>query len=135
MGIAPPGAESTYGKRLRQYERRERIILWVGAGLVGLIALVTSDHLSAGAPRWLTAAVATLVIVGAALLATARIRFEWAATLLKRAIEDGEASQNQTLTGKQARWPEVAELAYLGGVLVVPTAGALYLAALWCAAT
>jgi hypothetical protein len=31
------------GARLRLYERRSRTTIWIGAGLAGLIVLITSD--------------------------------------------------------------------------------------------
>jgi hypothetical protein len=80
------------------------MILWVGAGLVGLIGLVTSD-LSDGAPKKLSAVVVTLIIVGGGALAFARIKFEWAATQLDRAIQDG-ADASHDLPPAYRRWPE-----------------------------
>lgn len=133
MGITPPGAESTYGKRLRQYQRRERTILWVAAGLAALIGLVTSD-LTKGAPRALTAAAASLIMLGGAALALARIRFEWAGTQLDRTIQDAEAAVGDQLPADRAKWPKLAEVSYLAGIALVPSAALVYASAIWYAA-
>jgi hypothetical protein len=50
VGLVPRDMGTTYRTRLRVYERRERMILWVGAGFLGLIGLLTTD-LSDGAPE------------------------------------------------------------------------------------
>jgi hypothetical protein len=133
MGIAPPNVEGTYGKRLRQYQRRGSMILWVGAGLTGLVVLVTSD-LGDNAPDWLNATDATLIILGGAALATARIKFEWAATELERAIADGKRRDTR-LSGGFKVWPRVAEVAWLTGLVSVPLAALTYLAAIWWSAS
>lgn len=133
MGIAPAGIEKSYKGRLRQYQRRERMILWVGAGLAGLIGLLTSD-LSADAPKELNAIVATLIILGVGALATARVRFEWFGTQLERAIEDG-TNPDDGLPTELRPWPDVAEVAWVTGLLSVPAAGLVYLAAVWYAST
>ena len=129
MNVAPPDIGQTYAKRLQQYERRESMILWVGAGLAGLIGLVTSN-LSGGAPKAFGAAVVTLIILGGGALATARIRFEWAATQLDRAIQDG-ADAHQQLPPEYQAWPNTAEVAWLIGLLCVPLAVLVYATAVW----
>jgi hypothetical protein len=131
VGVAPANIGSTYQERLRQYERRERMILWVGAGLVGLIGLVTTN-LSAGAPKALSAATVSLIILGGGALATARIRFEWQATLLRRAIEDGTDPGKRLMCTLQP-WPNFAEIAWMIGLVCVPVAGLVYAAAVWWA--
>jgi hypothetical protein len=107
------------------------MILWVGAGLAGLIGLVTTN-LSAGAPKALSAATVSLIILGGAALATARIRFEWQATLLRRAIEDG-TDPGKTLSCTLQPWPNFGEFAWLIGLVCVPVAGLVYAAAVWWA--
>lgn len=129
MGIAPHGIERTYRKRLRQYQRRGSMILWVGAGLVGLIGLVTSN-LTAGAPKALSAAVASLIILGGGALATARIKFEWAATQLERAIQDG-VDPDHELPKEHEPWPNTGEVAWLTGLMCVPAGALIYAVAVW----
>ncbi len=131
MPIAPADAASTYAKRLRQYQRRLSTILWVLAGLAALIGLL-STSLADGAPRAILGAVASLIVVGGGSLATARIQFDWAATELSRAIEDGAAA-NAPLPAALADWPKLGEVAWLGGLLCVPAAAIAYLVAMWLA--
>jgi hypothetical protein len=129
MGITPPDPGSTYRTRLRVYQRRGSMILWVGAGLVGLIGLVTSN-LSTGAPKVLSAVAVTLIILGGAALAYARISFEWAGTQLSRAIDDG-TDQDAKLDDKYVPWPVGAELAWYVGLLLAPAAALIYASAVW----
>jgi hypothetical protein len=131
--IAPENAELTYAKRLRQYQWRLTMILWVGAGLVALIGLLASN-VADGAPRALVGVAATLIILGGGALATARIQFDWAATVLSRAIEDGTAGQTE-LSGVEKPWPDAGELAWLAGLLCVPAAAIVYLVAVWWASS
>jgi hypothetical protein len=133
MPIAPPGIEGTFGKRLRQYQWRLSMILWVGAGLAALIGLLASG-LADGAPKWLVAAAATLIILGGGALAIARIKFDWAATQLSRAIDDGTPTGTQ-LPAEFMGWPAVGEVAWLTGLLCVPVAALVYGAAVWWAAS
>lgn len=131
MRIAPAGIGHTHGTRLRQYQRRGSMVLWVGAGLAGLIGLVTSD-LSKGAPKALSALVVSLIILGGGALATARIKFEWAATQLDRAIQDG-ADASEDLPAEYQPWPDSGEVAWLIGLICVPVAGLAYTVAVWLA--
>jgi hypothetical protein len=91
-----PGNEDTVRDRLREYKRREGMIVWVGAGLAGLIALIalgvgdTSDEI----PALFRAIAATAVVVSGAALSYARVNFEWYATVIKRKIEDNELQAN-----------------------------------------
>jgi hypothetical protein len=120
------------------------MVTWVGAGLAGLIGLLTSD-LTDGAPAWLEGVVATLIVVGIGVLAWARIKFEWCATQLGRALEDGEraapehtriadaANPDDVLPESLRPWPRFAEVCWILGLLCVPAAGIVYLVAVWLA--
>jgi hypothetical protein len=129
--IAPKNAEQTYAKRLRQYQWRLSMILWVGAGLIALIGLLASN-VADGAPKALVAIAATLIILGGGALATARIQFDWAATVLSRAIDDGTAGTT-ILSGTEEPWPDVGEVAWMAGLVCVPVAAIVYLVAVWWA--
>jgi len=133
QAIAPRNVEGTFGKRLRQYQWRLSMILWVGAGLAALIGLLASG-LADGAPKSLVAAAATLIILGGGALATARVKFDWAATQLSRALDDGTNTGAQLPAAHEA-WPAVGEVAWLTGLLCVPIAALVYCAAVWCAAS
>jgi hypothetical protein len=108
------------------------MILWVGAGLVALIGLETAS-LTGGSPRWLTALVVTLIVVSGGALAWGRIKFEWAATKLDRAVDDQTVEATDQLRAEDAEWPAVGEVAWLVGLLCVPVAGVLYLISVWWA--
>jgi hypothetical protein len=119
------------------------VILWVGAGLVGMIGLVTSD-LADGAPRAFVPAVGSLIIAGAGSFALARIRFEWAATTLEREIHDADAARDpEDTTSKKAdqnlrcdldEWPKGGEFFYRAEIYLVAVAAIVYLVAVWWAA-
>jgi hypothetical protein len=119
------------------------MVTWVGAGLAALIVLVTSG-LATGAPNALTAAATTLILFSAANLALARVQFEWAATVLDRAIQEGAqlraagehppacaAHPDDTLPSALAGWPKLGEVCWMAGLCIVPAAAAVYLTAVW----
>ena len=118
----------SYKSRLRQYERREHMVIWVGAGLAGLVALATGDAFDSAAPALLKAIEVTLVIIGGAFLALARVKFEWAATLIKRKIEDGEVQGTDTLTEE---WPRDAEDCWNASLSCVILAGITMAVCFW----
>jgi hypothetical protein len=95
----------THNIRLAKYKRRAHMIVWVGAGLAGLLALCTGDAFD-NAPAWLKAVEVTLIILSGSFLALARVKFEWAATLIERSIESDENVKN---TPYQEEWPQDAE--------------------------
>jgi hypothetical protein len=107
------------------------MVLWVGAGLAGLIGLLTIDRLTADAPKALSAVTGTLIVIGLGLLAVARIKFEWAATQLDRAIQDGEVTADAPLPPELSAWPKGGEIAWLSGLVCVPVAALVWLAAVW----
>jgi hypothetical protein len=142
MPLQPARVDDTYGGRLRQYKVRLRTTLWAGAGLLGLIPLVTS-HLADEAPAVLVAVAATVVVFGGGALAFARVGFEWEATLLERAIEDADDSDAKraerlpdrfTWLDRSTAWPWLAELCYWLELLAVASAAVIYLVAVWWAA-
>lgn len=98
MSQRPRGQDNaeTVRSRLRQYERRERMILWVGAGLVGLIALIPDGVCDPSniATALLRAMAVTAIVVAGGSLAYARVNFEWQATLIERRIARSMAATN-----------------------------------------
>jgi hypothetical protein len=143
VGIAPKNVARTYGLRLAQYKRRELMVTWVGAGLAALIVLVTSN-LATGAPAVLTAAAATVILFSAGSLAVARVQFEWAATVLERAVQEGTqpraagehapacaAHPDDPLPSSLAGWPRLGEVCWMTGLLLVPAAASVYITAVW----
>ena len=126
----------TVRTRIRQYERRERMILWVGAGLVGLIALVAGGvgGSSEVVPAGLRALVITAIVVAGGSLAYARVNFEWQATLLKRKIEDGEAQATDELSKLPRElqdWPNYPERAWSAALLAIIISSTFFLVNVW----
>lgn len=129
--LDPPEPGNSYKARLRGYQRRGAMILWVGAGLGGLIVLVTSS-LDSGAPKIFGGLIATFVIVSGACLAEARVAFEWASTKLERKLaDDPNILPASALLGNDTRWPRLAEGCWYVGLLTLAVAAGLYLAACW----
>ncbi|HEX2104961.1 MAG TPA: hypothetical protein VHF51_14995 [Solirubrobacteraceae bacterium] len=134
MPLTPPDAAGTYRERLRQYERRETMVRWVGAGLGGLIALAVGgldDDLIGDAPEWLAALITTSIVLAGGALARARIKFEWAATQLRRDVEDGVAAPAANLAADRHDWPDDGELAWLVGLVAAFLSGVAYVIAIW----
>lgn len=103
---------TTHRGRKKQYELRVNRILWVGAGLAGLVAMATGDAFDSAAPPWLKATEITLIIVCAAFLAQARVKFEWEVTKIERSLEDAKvaaADADPPLSTKMMAWPGDAE--------------------------
>jgi hypothetical protein len=108
------------------------MILWVGAGLGGLVLLVTSD-LDAGAPKVFNGLIATSVVISGACLAKARVGFEWASTELERKMSDEHIDPEASLADDLKKWPKLAEGCWYGGILADIAAAIIYLVALWWA--
>jgi hypothetical protein len=134
MGLTPHNLESTTKGRIRQYERRGSMILWVGAGLAGLIVLVTSS-LASGAPGAFDGAVATLVVVSGGALAWARVNFEWAATTVQRKLDDGDLDLGSELPQELRSWPRFAEFCWKLGRYALAGAAVTFVVAVWYAAS
>jgi hypothetical protein len=141
QGAREQGSEETetVRSRIRQYERRERMILWVGAGLVGLIALVAGGvgGSSESVPAGLRALVITAIVVAGGSLAYARVNFEWQATLIKRKIEDGEVQATDELSKLPRElqgWPNYPERAWSAALLAIIISGTIFLVNVWWAA-
>jgi hypothetical protein len=136
-GSSPLSSPSdTYEVRLRQYKRRERMILWVGAGLLGLIALAAGDMASAAlgdAPDWLVALMLTCLVLTGAFLALARVDFEWQATGIERDLQDGTVGKDDPLPASVQAWPRNAERWWNIGFGLIILAGLLFVTATWWA--
>lgn len=132
-GIRDAGRQ-TYRMRLRQYERRERTTTWVGAGLFGLIALSAGNLAGSSfldVPKVIKALLSTLIILAGALLAQARIGFEWESTKIKRGEEDKPGHLNTSLSDDDKKWPAFYEFSFNVGILLVALAGICALVAAW----
>ena len=138
MSQRPRGQDNaeTVRSRLRQYERGERMILWVGAGLVGLIALIADGVCDPSdiATALLRVMAVTAIVVAGCSLAYARVNVEWQATLIERKIEDREVDGSDEL-GKLSEemrgWPNAAELAWAIGLKASILAAFTFLGCVW----
>jgi hypothetical protein len=136
QGAGQQDSTETVRGRLRQYERRESMILWVGAGLAGLIALVAVDvgSMSDEVPALLQAILVTALVFAGAFLAYARVNFEWQATLIKRKIEDGEIEGTDALSRlpeEMQNWPTWPERAWGGALLAILVSSGAFLVGVW----
>jgi len=120
----------TYQSRLRQYQRREHMTIWVGAGLAGLIAITTGDAFNE-APAWLKALEVTFILTSGLLLASARVKFEWEATLIERKIKDGVVGETDFLPQEMKEWPQEAEECWLASLSFLSWAGVTMLGCFW----
>lgn len=122
----------TYKTRIRQYERRERLTTWFGAGYLAVTALMTTKVFEqANPPAPLTAILITLIVFGGGSLGFARVGFEWAATLLRRQIEDATVQENDTLLPADNEWPNRAEQLWVVSILSMAAAGLVALLCAW----
>src|SRR5687768_10993381 len=91
MGLlTPKGFAPEIGRRQDQYQRREHLTTWTGAGLLGLIAFSAGDvakDILDDAPTLLTAILVTCLTLGGAALALARVGYEWAGTSIRRHVD------------------------------------------------
>ena len=104
--------------------------------MVGLIALVASgvgDASDGGPVLWHAIAITAIVVAGGT-LAYARVSFEWAATLIKRRIDDGEVQDTDALAKlpeDEQGWPKRPEAAWTVGRWAILVAAAAFLVSVW----
>ena len=121
----------TYQKRLRKYHRRERLITWIGAGYVALIAMMTTKAFEkAGAPQVLDALLITLIGIGGYCLGRARVGFEWLATLIDRQIEDGDVKLENQMPVTDV-WPKNLDRYWFASIYMISAAGVVVLIIVW----
>lgn len=132
--LTPPGASNKVRGRLRQYRRREQIVLWIGAALAGIIATYAAIEFTreSKVPVELLPVTPVSVVAGGFFLALARIQFEWKAELLDRGIEDGQFNPDDPLPKEYIPYPECGELMYYLEMLATAAAGiAVAILAIW----
>lgn len=130
------GADEKVGRRLAQYQRRERIILWTGAGLAAIVALFTAIEFTreSDLPVEILPVVPVAVVFGGGCFALSRVQFEWAAEVLKRGVEDQRFGLGDNLPDDCKEWPVMAELWYRLQLLVTVFAGIwIAVMAIWSA--
>lgn len=118
---------TTYCERLDQLKRREQMTVWVGAGLGGLIVLMTTGIIM-DAPTVLNSIMATSIVLGGGSLAVARVKFEWEATKITRQVQDGEIKISDSVEGC---WPEDTKRYWSTALLFIVLSGCLFILAVW----
>jgi hypothetical protein len=73
-----------------------------------LVAFIGADALE-DRPRLFTQMVLSTAIISGGALAFARVQFEWAATLIKRDIEDKKVQKEDALAESRREWPSGPE--------------------------
>jgi hypothetical protein len=143
--FSPSNKAGESGARREQYRRREAMTVWIGAGLVGLIALSAGDlaaKVMGDVPDLLTALLMTCLVLAGGCLALARVGFEWAATRIFRRLKDGPDAAPSVSEDKQVgsadalpsdlvTWPRFAEAMWRASLLFTVAAAAAYLVAAW----
>jgi len=112
------------------------MIKWVGAGLVAVVTVFAAVEFTreSGVPWYLPAIVPTLVVLGGGFLALARVQFEWAATQLRRKIEDGTSNRDDSLPGELQSWPRFAEFCWRMELYLTLASGVALLVLVWWSA-
>ncbi len=120
----------TYGSRLRQYERREHMTIWVAAGVAALVAFVGASALDER-PALFTQLVLSAAVVAGAALAFARVQFEWAATLIKRDLDDEKVKKEQPLADPHRNWPSGRERLWTISLASIAVGWSIMLVGIW----
>jgi hypothetical protein len=127
----------TYGQRRASYKRREQMLIWVGAGVGGLLILIAGDLTAMvggdKVPPLVIALALTFALLSAAAIGLARMQFEWAWTELDRKITEEDVDETREIDGPERGWPVVAELAWLSAQLFVGLAAMALLLGVWWA--
>jgi hypothetical protein len=118
-------------QRRESYGNRVHLTTWTGVGLAALIALASGDWtLLTNAPQVLKVLMVTLIVLGGACLAFARVGFEKAARDLKGSSESDPKGLSEEVSVLPA-WPARPELMWTLSLLLAFAAGTCYLAASW----
>jgi hypothetical protein len=128
----PSGGVSTQSaeERKESYDNRVHLTTWTGVGLAALIALASGDWtLLTDAPQVVKVLLVTLIVVGGACLAFARVGFEKASRDMK--IRSEQVPQESSEHFLLPEWPARPELMWTLSLLLAIAAGTCYLVASW----
>jgi hypothetical protein len=118
-------------ERKESYDNRVHLTTWTGVGLAALIALASGDWtLLTDAPQILKVLVVTLIVLGGACLAFARVGFEKASRDMRKLSKLG-AKESSEKDLSLPEWPARPELMWTLSLLLALAAGACYLVASW----
>jgi hypothetical protein len=130
-------ARPTYAARLDDYRIFSTRAAWLAGAVVGLIALAAGDlgaHLFDKGPAWLAAAVLSCIVLAGAFAGTARVQFQWKATILERRIEEGAIDRESRLTDDAESWPRAADRVFNLAFAFTILAGCGFVVLLWITA-
>lgn len=125
--------DETIATALGKIQRREQLTTWVGASYAGYLAILSSKP-GESLPMLVSAFLMTLLVVGVALLAYARVNFEYYVTQLSRTVGVSPEARAAALPEKFNTWPSRAEVAYRGALVTIVVMAVILLVALWLAA-
>jgi hypothetical protein len=123
-------ASETHKQRARRYRNITHRAVWTGAGLLGLIGLISAGVLDE-APQILKVLVFTCVLLGGAGLAQTRVRFEMRERLINNKIEDRPAIADDPLPDDLREFPKGGYPIWLGTLWAIIIAGLLTLIGVW----
>jgi hypothetical protein len=128
------------GAQLRFYERRSHTTIWIGAGLAGLIVLITSDvgdSILKDSPPGFRSIILTLLLISGGALALARANYEYAAARVKNRQwagllpEDNDDKLKRTKLPESLEAPKKAGFMYVLSIFAIIAAALTFLGAVW----
>jgi hypothetical protein len=132
-GKRRPREDDSYQLRIGMYERRLGVIDRFGAGLGGLVLLLSAQLAGAPAGPLITAITLSLAVVTGGALGLARVGFDYEAIELKRTLEKRQMAASERLVKKDREWPDTQEVLYRAGVLLLVATAAAFLVGVWLA--
>jgi len=125
----------TFRGRLDQYQRRQKLTIWVAAALGGMVVVIGSDTVNdviKGVPLVLISLMFTLVPITGLAIGLARVKFEWQETRLRRMIESDTVKLDSSIpANEEFEWPQDAENWWTASLLGVLFIGVLFLVVIW----
>lgn len=123
----------TVRRRLQKYERFQRLDLYLGGGLGGLLLFgELARDVFVDAPQWLRPLFITLALSTALCIGFAYSGFEWAQTKLKRTCEDTSHDRQSPITDAAPNsWPPHAFLLQKSAPVFLGLTATLLLIAAW----
>ncbi|MBM4256334.1 MAG: hypothetical protein FJ147_10590 [Deltaproteobacteria bacterium] len=129
------GRSDTFRDRLDQYQRRQKLTIWVAAALGGMVVIIGSDTVNdmiKDVPQVLLSLILTLVPITGLAIGLTRVKFEWRETRLRRLIEANDVKLDSAIpANEEFEWPQDAENWWTVSLLGVLFIGILFLVAIW----
>ena len=104
---------TTHAQRIDECARRQWLIVFAGAGLLGQIGCISAGALQDAPDAKRLAFI--LIVTAAFFLATARVKFEYHGTTLRRRVRSKKAQEDDPLLPADD-WPRRGEFYYLSGI-------------------